>query len=309
MDTLHPILSTHNRHERDQNISFQEEGHKYTIFSDPDSKYTSTTTWIHTHFPHFDADAVIAKMMRGKNWNPDSKYWGMTPVQIKELWTNNGAAVSGAGTDMHFKIECFMNNTDISYPYTHADLLPSPNTPNTPNNIFENGLKDGSPQNNIFEKELKDAEAPAEWTFFLKYVQDHPTLKPYRTEWTVYDEDIKLTGSIDMVYENPDGTLSIYDWKRSKEISTVNKFNEYATTPCISHMPHSNFWHYSLQLNTYKAVLERKYGKIVTDLFLVRLHPDAEEGTYELIRVPDLSKDVAELFKLKQEEVTLNHLH
>jgi ATP-dependent exoDNAse (exonuclease V) beta subunit len=93
------------------------------------------------------------------------------------------------------------------------------------------------------------------------YSRTFPHLKPYRTEWTVYHEDLKLAGSIDMVYENPDGTLSIYDWKRSKDITRINNFNKYALTECISHMPDANFWHYSLQLNTYKAILEKNYGK------------------------------------------------
>ena len=101
-----------------------------------------------------------------------------------------------------------------------------------------------------------------------------------------------------MVYENPDGTLMIYDWKRSKGISAVNTYDKFATTECISHMPDSNFWHYSLQLNTYRAILEKKYERKVTSLCLVRLHPDCEENTYELIDVPDLRKDVAALFEL-----------
>ena len=280
MSVLNPVLSDHNKHERDQNISFQEEGHKYTIHSDPDSKYTSTTTWIHSHFPHFDADDVIKKMIKGKNWNPDSKYWGMTTEEIKKQWSDNGSAVSGAGTEMHFNIECFMNNPTLPQHYTHSDLFR---------------------EYNISSKGLKEPEStPPEWKFFINYIQDYPNMKPYRTEWTVYDEDIKLTGSIDMVYENTDGTLSIYDWKRSKDITSVNKFNKYAITPSISHMPDSNFWHYALQLNTYKAILERKYGKKVTALCLVRLHPDNPDKTYELITVPDLSKEVATLFQEKQ---------
>jgi hypothetical protein len=31
-------------------------------------------------------------------------------------------------------------------------------------------------------------------------------------------------------------------------------------------------------------------------MFLVRLHPDAEEKNYELIELPDLSTEVKELF-------------
>ena len=95
---------------------------------------------------------------------------------------------------------------------------------------------------------------------------DFPELKPYRTEGCVYYEELKLSGSIDMIFENPDGTLQIYDWKRCKEISYDSSFGKFAKTPCISHLPDTNFWHYSLQLNVYRAILELKYGKKVTGL-------------------------------------------
>ena len=52
------------------------------------------------------------------------------------------------------------------------------------------------------------------------------------------------------------------------------EYKEHATTECIKHLPNTNFWHYSLQLNTYKAMLEKNYNKKVTDLYLVRLHPN-----------------------------------
>ena len=58
-----------------------------------------------------------------------------------------------------------------------------------------------------------------------------------------------------------------------------------------------------LQLNTYKRILERKYGKTVTDLYLVRLHPDAEEKNYELIKLPDLSKEIDELFEERKQKL------
>jgi hypothetical protein len=267
------ILSKANKHERDANIQFFEEGHKYIIATDPNTKYTSVTTWNHSHFPKFDADKVIEKVMNSKSWKPGHKYWGLTADQIKKQWSDNGASVSGAGTDLHYDIECFMNNDKLPPKYTHKDLLnASTNHKNT------------SP----------------EWSYFLKFVEETPHLRPYRTEWCVYNEDLKLSGSIDMVYENPDGSLSIYDWKRSKEISPVNRFNSYAVTECISHIPDSNFWHYALQLNTYKALIEAKYDKKVRELFLVRLHPNAEDKTFDLIKLPILNSEIKELLDLLQ---------
>ena len=44
-------------HERDSHIHFDEGPHIYTI--DGDSDYMSVTTWNHSHFAHFDPDAII----------------------------------------------------------------------------------------------------------------------------------------------------------------------------------------------------------------------------------------------------------
>jgi hypothetical protein len=241
------------------------------------------TTWNHSHFPHFDADDIILKMMSGKNWKPGHKYWGQTPEQIKDLWDKNKNQVSGAGTEMHFEIECFMNHSSLPPPYSHSDL-------------YNDYVKQDTSTH-------PDSHNTLEWKYFLKYIQDTPDFVPYRTEWTIYHEDLKLAGSIDMVYQNPDGTLNIYDWKRAKDITRVNHFNKYALTECISHLPDSNFWHYALQLNTYKAILEEKYNKVIKDLYLVRLHPDNEEHTYELIPLPVLKQEIKELFEERR-----NHL-
>jgi ATP-dependent exoDNAse (exonuclease V) beta subunit len=271
-------LSSQNAHPRDAHIQFQEEGHKYTITTDLSSKYTSVTTWAHSHFPHFDADAVITSMMKGKNWNPTNKYWGLTPAQIKQQWSQNGKEVAAAGTQLHYRIECFMNNTVLPPRYTHQDLL-----------------------NLTLEPSSQDAP---EWRFFLEFVRDYPHFTPYRTEWLIYDEQVKISGSIDMVYENrEDGTLSIYDWKRSKSIDKTNGWDKCAITDCISHLPDSNFWHYSLQLNIYKTIIERNYGKRVSSLYLVRLHPDHPRKTYELLKVPFLEQEMIDLFDLKKQTI------
>lgn len=273
--SVNSILSQYNAHSRDPFITFYEPTHKYTILTDSHSQYTSVTTWNHSHFPHFDADDIIDKMMKNSKWREGHKYWGLTKEQIKKQWSDNAASVSGAGTDMHFAIECFMNNEDLTYPFYHKDLL---------------------------EYEMEDEIATTkEWEYFLDFLRDYPDFKPYRTEWMIYDEDLKLSGSIDMVYENPDGSLNIYDWKRAKEITRSNNFNKFALTKSISTMPDTNFWHYALQLNTYKAILERKYGKTIRDLFLVRLHPNAE--SYELICLPDLSREIRILFEERIREL------
>ena len=122
MSILRPILEMINSHIRDKNILFYEPTHTYTITTDPTNKYTSVTTWNHSHFPHFNADQVIKNMMRGKNWKEGHKYWGLTPEQIKGQWNSNKDVVSGAGTDLHFEIECFNNDKRFQFEYTNKEL-------------------------------------------------------------------------------------------------------------------------------------------------------------------------------------------
>jgi len=242
-------------HPRDAQITFEEEGHAYTI--DGSSDFTSVTTWIHSPFPHFDADKIINSMMASPKW-PKSKYFGMTKEAIKKQWSDSGKQASTAGTKLHYDIECFYNQTPVT---------------------------NDSIEYKYFEK-------------FQKDIGRH--LKPYRTEWMVYHKDLKFAGSIDMIFENEDGTLQIYDWKRSKGIKKSNMF-ECAKPECISHLPNSNFWHYSLQLNTYKAILEANYGKRITDMFLICLHPN--HSSYQRIRVPHLPEEMADLFALRAEKL------
>jgi hypothetical protein len=195
----------------------------------------------------------------------------MTREKIKGMWDAKRDAAAQAGTAMHYDIECYYNGIE---------------TYNT------------STEYQYFEEYLKD------------FKRDNPDLIPYRTEWTVFDEEMKLTGSIDMVYmdttDKTGNTLAIYDWKRCAEISHDNKFSS-ALTPEIKHLPDTNFWHYSLQLNTYKTILERNYGKKdtklkITKLALVVLHP--QNANYQIHDVPIMEKEMNDLFEARRTELS-----
>ena len=253
-------LATKNVHIRDKDITFEEGPHIYTVMGDRGG-YTSVTTWNHRHFAEFDADAIIDKMMKSKNWtNPTYKYYGMSRETIKKMWDDNRDAAACAGTNMHNHIECYYNGVDI-------------------------------------------VDDSVEFGFFKNFEQDFNHLIPYRTEWMVYYEELKISGSIDMIFENPDGTIQIYDWKRCQEIKHEAEFGKYAKTSCISHLPDTNFWHYALQLNVYKTILEHKYGKKVTGLYLVCMHPENKYKNYQRIEVPFLEKEMNDLILLRKQEV------
>jgi ATP-dependent exoDNAse (exonuclease V) beta subunit len=237
--------------------------------------YTSVTTWLHSHFAAFDADAIICKMQSNSKTWPKSPYFGQTAAEIKAGWAAAGSAAAALGTLMHAQIEAFYNALADTEADTVADTEADIASMST-------------------ASQASQASMSIEFQYFLQFhAASQQELTPYRTEWTVFHEEWRLAGSIDMVFTLPDGTFAIYDWKRAKEIKKSTAFGQYAQTPCISHLPDTNFWHYALQLNTYKAILETKYSKRVSRLCLVVLHPN--QDTYKVWTVPDLSAEVQAL--------------
>ncbi len=122
--------------------------------------------------------------MKGPNWF-SSKYYGMTPEEIKKLWSDSGTEASTAGTKMHLHIEMYYNDIQLEIPDDSVEF----------NHFLTYQRKIGS-----------------------KYI-------PWRTEWSVFFEDALIAGQIDMIYKNPvTGKFIVGDWKRAKEIKRENRF-------------------------------------------------------------------------------------
>jgi hypothetical protein len=256
--SLSPCLQHVFAHPRDARISFDAGPHVYHV-QHATRSFTSVTTWNHAAFAPFDSSQAVQSLMRGRNWNASHPLWGLTADEIQRTWKTSGEDASRLGTELHDQIECFLNEPRLVPPYTHAQLPAQP-----------------------------DPSERVEWNQFLQFVRDHPTWTPYRTEWRVFSEAWGLAGSIDMVYRNEDGSVSIVDWKRVKAIAFSAPWRKYSTEPGFECVPDTNGWHYTCQLNTYRALLEEEYGLRVRDLTLVQFHPDLPG--YQLFPVPLLGK-------------------
>ena len=139
-----------------------------------------------------------------------------------------------------------------------------------------------------------------EFNQFLEFLNDNKQLVPYRTEWMVFIEKLKVCGSIDCVFINDDGTLSLCDWKRSKSINFDNM--KKAKHP-FDNIPDCNFYQYSMQLNLYRHILENYYDFKVKDMFLVVLHPENEDGKYQFINVKRMEKEINLLLNIRDKEL------
>lgn len=257
------FLSNKNHHKRDEEIQFEEESHTYTILCDPNVSYTSVTTFVHEQFEKFDADLIIGRMMASPYWNKN-KYYGKTPFEIKAGWEENRDQAATAGTKIHYDIECYYNEFNVS-----NDTI--------------------------------------EYQYFKDFIEKHQHLKAFRTEWTVFDTKLKIAGSIDMVFFNEkDNCYYIYDWKRCREIKKANSYKKYSTNPVLSDLPDTNYWHYTLQLNIYKYILEKNYEMKIAGCVLVCLHPDNKNKTFQLYKLPLLDELVDNLFNVRLEKLKSN---
>jgi ATP-dependent exoDNAse (exonuclease V) beta subunit len=251
-------------HPRDKDVRFVEKTHTYYV-KGSSKGIVSTTGFVHAFFPHFDPVATITAMKKKSTW-PSHPLYGMTDQQIIDMWAESGKEASGKGTNMHLAIEQFLNGAV-----------------------------------NRIDPAVKETK---EWLYFENFWKVVSTdLEPYRTEWEVWDDEYKLTGSIDMVFRRKsDGAFVIHDWKRSKEIKMENNWDT-ALGP-LAHLPSCNYYHYTLQLNIYRWFLQKHYGLTIMELCIVILHPNNDD--YKIYTLPILEKEVASMLDCRQRALSMS---
>jgi CRISPR/Cas system-associated exonuclease Cas4 (RecB family) len=119
---------------------------------------------------------------------------------------------------------------------------------------------------------------------------------------TIFDTDVKLAGSIDMLFRDPvvKNGLIIMDWKRSKLVKMENKWQK-GTHTATAHLEDCNYNHYSLQMGLYKAILEKNYGFVITAMYIVVLHPNQER--YIKLEAKPMDYAIAAMFESRRSEL------
>lgn len=265
-DTLR--LSQLHAHPRDRHIVFDDEPHDYYIRGSKDG-WTSVTTFIHHFFKPFQGRLIATRMVRSRHWPTAEKYAQYRPLLVdaktqkkrtqKEMvqavldsWDANGKDASEKGTRLHQNIEFFYNDVEV------ADSTPE------------------------YQHHFMDFAAVAQ---ILK-------LKPFRTEWTIYGETEMICGSIDMIMQDADGKLHMFDWKRSKAI----RFKGYGKGLNVcAHLQDCNFTHYSLQLNLYTFLLEKYYDVQISSMAIVVFHPN--NPTFQLHNITRMSAQIQKMIE------------
>lgn len=222
--------------------------------------YTSVTTWNHSLFEAFDEEKNIKQILKNRKWKNDTEY---------KYYKKTPEEIKQMWEENRCKAAAAGTKM-------HFDI-------------------------ECYYNNIPVTNESIEFAYFSQFAKDYSNLEAYRTEWCVYHEELKLSGSIDMVFRDKEtGHFYIYDWKRSREIAYESYGDKTSPVPCISHLPDVNFWHYSLQLNTYRFILEEKYNFKIHGMYLVCLHPDNIGESYERIEVHDLRKEVNDLMDFRR---------
>jgi ATP-dependent exoDNAse (exonuclease V) beta subunit len=169
------------------------------------------------------------------------------------------------------------------------------------NNNAKEAQQQGTRMHSVVERYYKSEPiTEEEWELpeikQFKSFTEMNALRPHGIEWLVYSESDKLAGTIDFAAENEDGTLDLYDWKRSKNMEVYNPYNKYS--PVLQTIPDTNFGHYTVQLNLYKYLIEKGYNKKVKNMYLVCFYPS--QLNFQKYEVANIQHHIPTILKLKQ---------
>ena len=205
-------------------LKFRAHDHKYV--SEDDINWLSVTSFIGNFKQPFDADGIAKKCSTNKK----SKWYGLTPEEIKEAWKAEANRATTLGTWYHNQREadiCGITNME-----RHGATIP----------VFKPIEVDGvkhSPN-----QKLKDGIYP---------------------EHMVYLRSAGVCGQSDLV-EVVDGKVHITDYKTNKEIKVEGFTNWEGVTQKmaspVSHLDDCHLNHYALQLSMYMYIILKHNPKL-----------------------------------------------
>ena len=158
-----------------------------------------------------------------------------------------------------------------------------------------------------------------EFTKVEAWLRANPKLSPYRSEWSIYDENAQVAGQIDSLWfdESRPGMIVMVDWKRVRKTLDADVFDQkmqafgkygletcsFATDyvgPCAD-MFDCAYNHYLVQQHLYAYILRLHYGVNIGRMMLLQCHPDVGERVdafheVEFKERPELAGRVLEAF-------------
>ena len=208
-------------------IVFNAEDHSYKSVDDNKINWISVTTLVSYFKNAFDANAVAKKVSKNKK----SKWFGLEPKIIKEIWSNEAKRATDLGSFYHDQRESDL----CSFASIEREGINIP--------VFK----------------------PIEANNGIKFSPSQKLEPGVYPEHMVYLRSKGICGQSDLV-EIVNGKVNVIDYKTNKEIKTKSFVNwegisEKMLTP-ITNLDDCNFNHYALQLSIYMYIILKHNPKL-----------------------------------------------
>lgn len=207
-------------------LYFKEDGHLYKSINDDGINWLSVTSLVSLFKPKFNAKKTAEKSSKNKK----SKWYGLKPKEIIEIWNKESQRAIDLGNWYHNQRE--------------RDILEF-------NTIERNGV-----ELPIIRPIIEDD---------LKIAPDQKLTDGVYPEHFVYLKSAALCGQADLV-EVVDNVINITDYKTNKEIKTKGYTNWEGVTSKmyhpVAHLDDCHLKHYNLQLSIYAYIINRHNPKL-----------------------------------------------
>ena len=252
-------------------VIFKEEGHIYESLNEDlekdQIKWTSVTSFVGMFKPKFDAEAQSKKSSKNKR----SKWYGLSPKKILEIWDNEAKRAIGLGNWYHDEREKrLLEFSRIEREGTEVPIIKPI--------VDENGIKIAPKQ------KLSEGVYP---------------------EHFVYLKSAGLCGQADLV-TIVNGKINILDYKTNKEIKQKGFTNWEGITSKmfnpLTHLDDCNLKHYNLQLSLYAYIIKKhnpklKIGDLTIQHVIFEKEKDDEFG-YPINKYNDQGEPIIKEIKM-----------
>lgn len=244
---------------------FEEEPHIYWWIDENGERQqatTSMTALIHDHAQPFEAEKIAPFTARKM---------GIPVEEVLDMWKFANEFSKIKGTHIHAFNEYLWQGKEYHYPKEQ---------------IIEK-----------FGRDVLEDVWPQLTKIALDFYNDFKDrIVPVGLELVVGDEDLKICGSIDFLcYSKKLNSLIIIDYKSNKQIK-FQPYKHQKMTGILSHLDDCNYIHYSLQLNGYQYILEKKAGlKLNNEHYLVWMNEN--NSSYEIFKTKDLYNEARSMLE------------
>ena len=262
------------------NIKFYDEPHVYFI---DDEQVISVTGLIHRFTEEFDEE----KWLKIKADERINAAGGITEFSLetydqalerhkkdlKAEWTYKNRHGIYEGRLIHSYLENLMANKDVMEDKSGQDVV----------------TFDDIEKTFFMMKKLAN-------NFYKKYIETG-ILIPVKSELVVGAKELKLAGQIDQLFYNTQlNALQLYDWKTNRKLAWTNK---YQMKECLSHLDSCELNTYSLQLYTYKYLLEKNTNiKLHEKMYIVWFNEHNDDP--QIIECRDMTNEVLKMLEFKE---------